>query len=336
MNKVLTMADAIALIIEAGDTEDIKVKHPGILDIPAGKKFYQMPLKHYIDLARRKGKAAIMRGLSNLARWNKSKAPDLASKARDIIDKLKGNGEWEAIGAKAENKINDPLYTDLAEKLFIVRSLQGQKELSEAEKAFIAQVEAIELNDEDREIVLEKMLDIMEDAEDGSWETKHVAEAGGAKVQMGKGDDINSGFQGYMPKGTTYAQLVKVFGQPQRKEEDSGDGKVKREWIGTIDGNVFTIYDYKSDVAPEQNTDWHIGGKKASIAGIVASYFRSKVKVAGQTNDGPSKEELRAEIRDFSKHITSDELSHKLDVTVEAAELIRNAIMALVEENDNW
>ena len=35
---------------------------------------------------------------------------------------------------------------------------------------------------------------------------------------------------GYMPQGTSYADLVKVFGKPNI--EPSPDGKIKAEWLG--------------------------------------------------------------------------------------------------------
>jgi len=82
------------IFIYEADTEDIKVKHPGVLDVPDGKNFYDLPLSHYIDLAKSKGKPEIMKALLNLERWNSKKDPSLSGKARAIIDKLKSNSEW--------------------------------------------------------------------------------------------------------------------------------------------------------------------------------------------------------------------------------------------------
>lgn len=88
-----------------------------------------------------------------------------------------------------------------------------------------------------------------------------------------------TGLQGYLPKGTRYEEIVAVFGAPQLGESD--DHKVKAEWYGILNGLVFTIYDYKSDVAPERNTEWHIGGNQRMIADLVAGYFREALKGRG-------------------------------------------------------
>ena len=44
---------------------DIKVKHPGILEIPEGKKFWQLPLSHYNNLIAKKGYGKIIKALTN-------------------------------------------------------------------------------------------------------------------------------------------------------------------------------------------------------------------------------------------------------------------------------
>ena len=54
--------------------------------------------------------------------------------------------------------------------------------------------------------------------------------------------------QGYLPEGTRYEDIVRVFGGPQIGM--SPDGKTKAEWVGRINGLVFTIYDYKSRLDP--------------------------------------------------------------------------------------
>jgi len=77
------------------DTSKIKAKNAGLLEVPEGKSVTSLPLKHFIALARRKGKQAVMRGLNNLERWNKSKNPELASKIRDIKRRLMDNSEWK-------------------------------------------------------------------------------------------------------------------------------------------------------------------------------------------------------------------------------------------------
>jgi len=93
------------------------------------------------------------------------------------------------------------------------------------------------------------------------------------EVQMGAGSPDGTGCQGYMPEGTTYGDLVEVFGGAQ--VTSSLDGKIQAEWFGRINGLQFTIYDYKSPVEPERNTDWHIGGKKKFVADLIVQYFKN-------------------------------------------------------------
>ena len=93
-------------------------------------------------------------------------------------------------------------------------------------------------------------------------------------VVMGNVSHNGTGLQGYLPEGTRYEDVVRVFGPAQFGK--SQDGKIKAEWVGRINGLVFTIYDYKSRLEPEQNTDWHIGGKNHFVADLVKIYFFAK------------------------------------------------------------
>jgi len=90
-------------------------------------------------------------------------------------------------------------------------------------------------------------------------------------VSMGGVSHDGTGCQGYLPEGTRYEDIIRVFGGPQLNT--SLDNKIKAEWIGRINGLVFTIYDYKSKLEPERNTDWHIGGKIKMVSELVNIYF---------------------------------------------------------------
>jgi len=92
-------------------------------------------------------------------------------------------------------------------------------------------------------------------------------------VKMGGTAVVGIGCVGYMPEGTTYKELVRVFGNPQQGL--SADGKIQAEWTGSINGLAFTIYDYKSEVEPKANTDWHIGGRTPLAAELLKAYFNS-------------------------------------------------------------
>ena len=94
------------------------------------------------------------------------------------------------------------------------------------------------------------------------------------RVAMGGISHDGTGCQGYLPEGTRYEDIVRVFGGPQLGM--SQDGKIKAEWVGRINGLVFTIYDYKSKLDPERNTDWHIGGKQKFAAELVNIYFKAQ------------------------------------------------------------
>ncbi|PIY82367.1 MAG: hypothetical protein COX96_00695 [Candidatus Omnitrophica bacterium CG_4_10_14_0_2_um_filter_44_9] len=94
------------------------------------------------------------------------------------------------------------------------------------------------------------------------------------KVEMGGVSHDGTGCQGYLPEDTRYEEIVRVFGQPQFGK--SLDGKTKVEWVGRINDLVFTVYDYKSRLEPQQNTDWHIGGKMKFVAELVSIYFKTK------------------------------------------------------------
>ena len=89
------MNNVACYLKQSASTDTIKVEHPGILEIPEGKGFDDMPQAHYISLAKKKGRGAVMRALLNLERWNQEKAPSVSNKARTIINGLKNNPEWQ-------------------------------------------------------------------------------------------------------------------------------------------------------------------------------------------------------------------------------------------------
>jgi len=93
---------------------------------------------------------------------------------------------------------------------------------------------------------------------------------------------IGTGGIGYLT--ASYQDIVQRLGEPHdRRQEgvwESRDNKIKVEWALKLDKDtVFTIYDYKSKLDPEQNTDWHIGGKKnsAKIKKYLISEFGREV-----------------------------------------------------------
>ena len=72
-------------------------------------------------------------------------------------------------------------------------------------------------------------------------------------------------FKGYV--NATYDQLVDALGYPTI-EDESGDGKVQVEWVCEFEGEIFTIYDWKT--FDRQYTEhvldrFHVGGKTSAF-----------------------------------------------------------------------
>ncbi|MFA5157517.1 MAG: hypothetical protein WC532_09085 [Candidatus Omnitrophota bacterium] len=93
------------------------------------------------------------------------------------------------------------------------------------------------------------------------------------EVKMGNAKTVGTNCVGYMPDGTTYKDLVRVFGNPQQGL--SADGKIQAEWTGSINGLAFTIYDYKAETGLKANRNWHIGGRTPLAAELLKAYFNS-------------------------------------------------------------
>jgi len=71
----------------------------------------------------------------------------------------------------------------------------------------------------------------------------------------------------------SYEELVSVLGEPTYPDA-SGDDKVQKEWVILFNGQVFTIYDWKTydeRYTMEENTDWNVGGKST------ANYFIGEI-----------------------------------------------------------
>jgi hypothetical protein len=93
-------------------------------------------------------------------------------------------------------------------------------------------------------------------------------------VNMKRGEAASTFRVGFLPKGTKYKEVVKVFGGPRNVWPS--EEQTKAQWTGEINKQTFTIYDYDSGKSAESNTDWHIGGHDESVAPLVLKYFNSK------------------------------------------------------------
>ena len=96
---------------------------------------------------------------------------------------------------------------------------------------------------------------------------------------------VSTCLQGYIT--ASYAELVKVFGEPQ-STETSGDEKVNIEWelaVHDYDFNSIkpvTIYNWKDydggfEARSNQEYKWHIGGTSIMDTAYIPQFFNEKV-----------------------------------------------------------
>ncbi len=74
---------------------DIQPKNEGILEVPEGKNVNDLPVKHFKTLIDKKGRAPIIRALTNLEVWNKNDNKSLSAWAKKMKKSLEGYGEAE-------------------------------------------------------------------------------------------------------------------------------------------------------------------------------------------------------------------------------------------------
>jgi hypothetical protein len=68
----------------------------------------------------------------------------------------------------------------------------------------------------------------------------------------------------------TFKELMDKLDVPHYTDGD----KITAEWnFKTVEGVVFTIYDYKEDVTPKGLYDWHIGGHGELALTVVQKLF---------------------------------------------------------------
>ena len=80
------------------------------------------------------------------------------------------------------------------------------------------------------------------------------------KDQVGN-KTVGSSLAGYIH--CTYKELLEVLGEPTY-QDPSGDSKVQKEWVVEYNGEVFTIYDWKTydpEYTMNELDEFHIGGK---------------------------------------------------------------------------
>jgi hypothetical protein len=83
---------------------------------------------------------------------------------------------------------------------------------------------------------------------------------------------IGSSLKGYI--NATYSQLIELLGEPTYNEP-SGDNKVQVEWVVSFEGDIFTIYDWKTfsrEYTENELKEFNVGGK------TYAGYFTDKIE----------------------------------------------------------
>ena len=78
-------------------------------------------------------------------------------------------------------------------------------------------------------------------------------------------DKVNGTYKIGSLKGLYFRDLVEKLGEPT--VTGSGDDKVQYEWIIKFEGQIFTIYDWKTydqEYTEQELTTWSIGGNEDS------------------------------------------------------------------------
>lgn len=84
--------------------------------------------------------------------------------------------------------------------------------------------------------------------------------------------------KGYINATYNYNQLIETLGEPTH-DEPSGDEKTQMEWVVEFEGNIFTIYDWKTysrNYTENELTRFNVGGK--TYAGDFIDYIESLIK----------------------------------------------------------
>ena len=76
------------LTIKESQDVEIEVQNKGVLEVPEGKSVDELPIKHFVAIADKRGLDTVTKALNNLQVWNKNKNKALSKWAGDMIDKV--------------------------------------------------------------------------------------------------------------------------------------------------------------------------------------------------------------------------------------------------------
>jgi hypothetical protein len=106
------------LTIKESQDVEIEVRNKGVLEVPEGKSVDELPIKHFVAIADKKGLDTVTKALNNLQVWNKNKNKTLSKWAGDMIDKVSKrfeNRKDESYHAKYRNHILEDYDIDFDE-----------------------------------------------------------------------------------------------------------------------------------------------------------------------------------------------------------------------------
>jgi len=126
-----------------GQNVRIKVRNPGILEVPEGKSVMDLPQSHFERLIRKQGWLPISRALVNLMVWNREKNPSLSEWADGMQEKLS-----EKFSVSASRK---EFSMDLEKRLLRVARLvrEGQKSFPARQQEKVADEAVLLIQDAD-------------------------------------------------------------------------------------------------------------------------------------------------------------------------------------------
>ena len=106
------------LKFEYNEAVNIETENPGVLEVPEGKNVEDLPIKHFVDIANRKGLSTVTRALNNLQVWNKNKNKELSKWAGNMIDKVSKRFENQQKNESLQ-KLNEEFITvDIPQKVY--------------------------------------------------------------------------------------------------------------------------------------------------------------------------------------------------------------------------
>jgi len=116
-------------------------------------------------------------------------------------------------------------------------------------------------------------------------------------------------------QNVSYDELVIALGEPTFNES-SADGKTQVEWVVEYNGDVFTIYDWKTydrNYTMNELTTWSVGGTRTPFA-LIRSIYR-KINIHNFMDETKRMDITQEELENFlhKKYDTLQDYSVNID-----------------------